>query len=200
MGGVIIPISQPRAIERFKELGLKDAVQCLNPYKQKGIFGELEGGNISAEEFRQELSNMLGREVTMEECSYGWLGYLLDVPRKNFDTLLKLRSEGYRIILVSNNNPFVTDYIMSPGFDGCGHGLGYYLDAVYVSYRLKCMKPSEEFFRKVFAAENTVPEECLFVDDSEANISAGASLGMHTFLAENGADWTQGVINYLKSI
>ena len=42
MGGVVITLAQPQAIERFKALGLKDAEERLDAYTQQGIFGDLE--------------------------------------------------------------------------------------------------------------------------------------------------------------
>ena len=42
LGGVIMTIDQSQAVRRFKELGLEDAEQRLDPYTQSGIFGDLE--------------------------------------------------------------------------------------------------------------------------------------------------------------
>ena len=55
LGGVVITIDQDQAVKRFKEIGLKDAEKRLDPYTQSGIFGDLEAGAISAEQFRVEL-------------------------------------------------------------------------------------------------------------------------------------------------
>lgn len=41
-GGVVITIDQPQAVRRFKEIGLLNAEQQLDPYTQSGIFGDLE--------------------------------------------------------------------------------------------------------------------------------------------------------------
>ena len=107
MGGVVITIDQPKAVRRFEELGLKDAAKCLDPYTQAGIFGELEAGTISADDFQRELSAMVGRELSFEDCKYGWLGYLGDVPQRNLDTLRQLRIDGYHLVLLSNTNSFM---------------------------------------------------------------------------------------------
>ena len=44
-------LSHPGGVERFKDLGVADAEKQLDPYTQTGIFGDLEGGRITAEEF-----------------------------------------------------------------------------------------------------------------------------------------------------
>ena len=83
MGGVVITLAQPQAIERFKALGLKDAEQRLDAYTQQGIFGDLESGKITDEVFRRELSVLVGRELTWQECLNAWKGYCGDVPKRN---------------------------------------------------------------------------------------------------------------------
>ena len=40
LGGVVVTLDQPQAVNRFKEIGLADAEQRLDPYKQTGIFGD----------------------------------------------------------------------------------------------------------------------------------------------------------------
>ena len=48
LGGVIITLDQSQAVRHFKEIGLKDAEQRLDPYTQSGIFGDVEKGTIDA--------------------------------------------------------------------------------------------------------------------------------------------------------
>ena len=198
LGGVIVTLDPAQAVFRFKEIGLADADSRLDSYTQSGIFGDLEQGRIDAEQFRAGLSELAGREVTAEQCLYGWKGYVKEVPRRNLDALLRLRSESFRVVLVSNTNPFMMSWALGPGFDGRGHSLDCYMDAMYMSYRLGVMKPAEEFFRKVLAAESILPAETLFVDDGVRNVETAARLGMRTFCPENGADWTKEIYGYLK--
>ena len=70
LGGVVISLSYENAVRRFEEIGLKEARTHLDAYHQKGIFGDLEAGLITIEDFRQELSRLAGRELTMNECYY----------------------------------------------------------------------------------------------------------------------------------
>lgn len=198
LGGVIVTIDQKEAVRRFKEIGLKDAEKQLDPYTQSGIFGELEEGLITADDFRRELSRMIGRDVTFDECKYAWLGYRADLPERNLEILRRLRADGYKVILLSNTNPFMMSWGLSSEFDGGGHSLEDYFDGLYLSYKLKTMKPSETFFRHVLASERIVPEETLFVDDGPRNVSAASELGIRTFCPVNGEDWTADIYNYLK--
>lgn len=199
LGGVIMTIDQPSAVSRFREIGLADAEQRLDPYTQSGIFGELEEGLISAEDFRASLGRMCGRQLTFDECEYAWRGYTKEVPMRNIHALDRLRADGYRLILISNTNPFMMHWGMSDGFSGDGRSIGCFFDAMYMSYKMKLMKPDRRMFERIIANEKINPAETLFVDDGPKNIEAGASLGLRTFCPANGADWTSEIYEVLNS-
>lgn len=190
LGGVIMTLDPAEALRRFKALGLSDAERYLDSYTQSGIFGNLEEGKITAEDFRSKLSSLTGHELTFDECKHAWLGYRKDVPQRNLDLLKELRGKGYRLILLSNTNPFMMDWALSSEFDGKGSSLNDYFDALYLSYRLGIMKPAPDFFRQVLDNENILPEETFFVDDGPRNVEAAGKLGFMTMCPDNGSDWT----------
>lgn len=198
LGGVVITLDPQQAVDRFKALGLADAEKRLDSYTQSGIFGDVEHGLITPEEFRREFSKLVGHEVTHEECAFAWQGYAKEVPQRNLDVLQKLRREGYRVLLLSNTNPFMMEWVESPSFDGNGHPVSYYFDHCYLSYQMKLMKPSTDIFRAVLRNEKTFASECLFVDDGPRNVATASQLGMFTMQPENGEDWTQDIYKYLK--
>lgn len=107
LGGVLIEISLQGSVEAFKAIGFKDVELYLNAYTQKGIIGDVEAGNISDEEFRQQVSRHVGHEVSWEDCQRGWLGFMTEVKQANLDQLLKFKTMGYKITLLSNTNPFI---------------------------------------------------------------------------------------------
>lgn len=197
LGGVIITIDQPQAVRRFESLGLKNAAQCLDPYTQVGIFGDLEGGQIDDVQFVNELSKLIGNKVTWEECQFAWKGYCGEVPQRNLSKLLQLHKRGYRIVLVSNTNPFMMSWALSSDFDGKGGSLQTYLDKLYMSYKIGAMKPDPMFFESVIREEPEDPSECLFIDDGKRNVEAAASFGFNVFCPKNGEDWTQKIEEYI---
>ena len=199
LGGVIMTICQEEAIKRFKSIGLKNVEDYLNPYTQTDIFGDIEEGKISAEQFREKLSELIGKEVTYEECKFAWLGYRQDVPLRNLDILRKLKVQGYKLILLSNTNPFMMSWGLSGEFDGNGNSLESYFDSLYLSYKLGVMKPNKKIFQYIIDNEKIQPSESLFIDDGERNINAARLLGFKTLCPINGEDWTKELIELLKN-
>lgn len=200
LGGVIMTIDQQCAVKRFQELGLRNADKLLDSYTQTGIFGKLEEGEITADDFIQELGNIVGRKLSFAECQYAWQGYTKEVPKRNIRILNRLRSDGYRLILISNTNPFMMDWGMSKDFSGDGRGLSEFFDSLYLSYKMKLMKPDKKMFYEIINNENIKPEETLFVDDSRKNIDVGNTLGFQTYCPNNGTDWTNDLYKILTSI
>lgn len=198
MGGVALHIDHEQAVSRFEEIGVRDARKFLDPCHQKGIFGQLEGGEITAETFVTELSHIVGKPLTHKECLYAWLGYLKELPQRNLDTIRRLRDEGYRICLLSNTNPFFMEWADSKAFDSDSRSIRDHFDSIYVSYQCRMLKPSREIFEHVLRTESIRPGQLLFIDDSERNTDAAASLGIRTLHVHTNEDWTGKVFETLR--
>lgn len=198
LGGVVIALSYENAIRTFEEIGLPDARQHLDAFHQHGIFGDLESGRVTEEEFRTELSRIIGRELTTDECFYAWHGYVESVPQRNLDMLLRLRQQGYKVCLLSNTNPFMMQWACSPAFDGGHHPIDYYFDRLYLSYECRVMKPSPDIFHQMLSGQQSTAEETLFIDDSPANCAAAEALGIRTLCPQNNEDWTPILNEYLN--
>ena len=195
LGGVIVALSHDNAVRRFEEIGLKDARQHLDPFCQQGIFGDLESGSITPEEFCEQLSGLVGRTLSMDECFYAWHGYVESVPQRNLDMLLELREMGYKVCLLSNTNPFMMQWARSDQFSASaedlhdGYPIDHYFDHLYLSFECKVMKPSPEIFRMMLEGQNASAEETLFIDDSPRNVEVARSLGIQTLCPHNNEDW-----------
>lgn len=190
MGGVVFALDFPEAVRRFVEIGVAQAPQYLNPFHQNGLFGELEQGLVSPEEFRVRLSAMCGKELTLEHCAYAWMGFVGKVQDFALRTMTALREAGYRTLLLSNTNPFITAWGRSAAFDGHGHSMYHYLDELYFSCDCKIMKPDPAIFRHLLACEGLTAQECVFIDDGPANVAAAAALGFTTLQPVDNTDWS----------
>ena len=189
-GGVVVALSLQGAIKAFEKIGVKDASQRLDAFHQTGVFEDLESGRITMEEFRVAMCQLTGKEVSMQDCYEAWHGYVDFVPQQNLDTILQLRQKGYQVCLLSNTNPFMMKWADSPEFDGQGHPVSHYFDRLYLSYQCGIMKPAPKIFQMMLEGQNALPEETLFIDDSETNVKIAQSLGIHTLCPHDNEDWT----------
>jgi len=127
------------------------------------------------------------------------MGFIESVPQSSLDTVDRLRAAGYRVVLLSNTNPYVMSWAMSSAFDGRGRGLRNYFDACYLSYACHLMKPDPEIFRFVLDNELIRPDELLFVDDGPRNIEVARSLGIQAILATDADSWPVEVDRFLQT-
>lgn len=196
-GGVLTTIDTERALDRFRALGVKDPAQYINSYCQKGPFFEVENGDIDAETFCDRLGTICGREITFEEAREAWLGFLVEIHEEWLEYLQTLRS-NYRLLVLSNTNPFIQSWALTDNFTSCGKSLADYFDNLFFSYRMHCSKPGEEIYRKMLKLGGMNACETLFVDDGAKNIETAARVGIKTLKVENGTDWRHALEELLK--
>jgi putative hydrolase of the HAD superfamily len=63
-------------------------------------------------------------------------------------------------------------------------------DYAYLSYRMRVSKPFPQFYRRILEREGVMPEQALFIDDTQANVDAAAKQGLHGELFQNTFLWT----------
>lgn len=189
LGGVILTLDHAEAVRRFKSIGVEKADKYLDPYHQNGVFLDFEEGLISELEFYDAIRKEAGRPVSDEEIIWAWLGFIADTPEYKLRMLEDLRAKGYRLYLLSNTNPSVMSWALSSRFSPSGKSLADYFDRLYLSYRMKCVKPNPEIFHKLIEDTGLVSAETLFIDDGAANVKMGQELGFKTFQPINGQDF-----------
>ena len=86
----------------------------------------------------------------------------------------ELKSKGYRVLYLSNfSEKAETD---------CAHALDFipYMDGGILSYQEKIIKPMPEIYQLLIDRYSLVPEECVFMDDTPANLTGAEKFGIHT--------------------
>jgi putative hydrolase of the HAD superfamily len=180
-GGVIVDLDRDAAISRFREMGIDNIEELLDPYRQKGLFRKIEDGSLSREDFYVEVCKLTGKNIDSKDIDQGLIDFLLPVDQRKLDYISELRKK-YKVLLLSNTNDIIINWATSEKFSPSGKSLDCYFDEMYLSYKLGCMKPDFDIFHKMIELSGINPAETLFIDDSEANITAGKALGFKTFL------------------
>ncbi len=108
------------------------------------------------------------------------------IPIEDTVSLLKrLKQNNYRIILLSNFHlrAFEIVYEKYPFFKMA--------DEMIISSKINLLKPSREIYEHTLHSLNLAAEECLFIDDTLANIEGAKSIGINTILFKNPAQLEQ---------
>jgi putative hydrolase of the HAD superfamily len=136
---------------------------------------DLEMGLIPESEFLGLLENELGGEVTLR----GFRDVFFSGLRPNapmIDYMSELRARGLRMAILTNNVREWEDLWRAklPQLDRTFHVV---VDSAWVGMR----KPDPNIYRLTLErlGDGLSAQECVFVDDTEANCETARSLGMH---------------------
>ena len=178
MGGVLVDLDFKAAINGLQKAGFANVKEQLQTLHQGGIFQKFELGEMSADEFRTAIRENSTVELTDEEVDNLWNAMLLEIPREKLELILDLRGK-YMVYSLSNTNSIHWDYVCKNAFNYRGFRVNDYFEETFLSYEMHLAKPDKAIFEKVLQDANLLPEETLFIDDSEANCKAAEEVGIH---------------------
>ena len=189
LGGVLINLDRQRCIEHFQKLGLQNVDALLDIQNQDGLLMQQEKGLITPAEFRDGVRQMIGKAVSDIQIDAAWNSFLVDIPTQKLDLLLKLR-EKYVVYLLSNTNQIHWEWTCAHLFPYRTFKVEDYFEKTYLSFEMKMAKPEPEIFKAIIEDAGIEPQETLFIDDSEMNCKAAQNLGISTYTAKEGEDWS----------
>ncbi|WP_308249691.1 HAD family hydrolase [Sphaerisporangium fuscum] len=159
--------------DHYREL-MRELIQ--HAYDGDGRAGEnpihaLERGEIDVAAFERDLAARLLTVHGVPPVAEGLLTRMFagfqPVPTM-YDMLRAARSAGIATCLVSN----------SWGDHYRREGWNLYFDQVVISGEVGMRKPEPRIFHHALGLVGLRPEECVFIDDIEANIEAARALGL----------------------
>lgn len=197
LGGVIMDIRRTDCVKAFKALGFETVGDYLTDFAQKGPFEALEEGRIPPAEFRASLRAMMPDGVTDKQIDAAFMKFLVGIPLARLHELRQLRSMGLGLYLLSNTNPIMWQGKILADFRKEGMELTDYFDGVLTSFEAGVQKPDPRIFQVAAGRFGLVPEETLFIDDSQRNLDSAAKLGFRTLLVEPGKEFGKLVQKHL---
>lgn len=111
------------------------------------------------------------------------------------ELLASLKAQGYKLYILSNFSfGFHTFAPHVKAFEYC--------DGLFASCDYMLLKPEREIYEKFFEVFSLKPEECVFIDDTPANIEGSRAAGMDGILfnalMETPDELSEKLKNYLK--
>lgn len=186
MGGVILDVSYQRVIETFKSYGIENFDKVYTQARQVEIIDLFEEGKCSAEEFRDGVRKLVGKELSDEQIDKAWFSMILEIPRDVIQLLgvLKLK---YRLFLFSNTNVLHIEYLKKEFERQLGFDLfNCVFDKAFFSNEIHHRKPHPESFKYVLEQAGIEAEETLFIDDSKQHLEGASKVGLNTYWLTNG--------------
>lgn len=187
MGGVLVDLDIEDCKRAFKDLlGFDRIDELIDPCHQKGIYGDLEEGTLSAEEFRRIVlseSRPGSRPGLVDEAMWH---ILVGISPYKAELLNRL-AQKYDLYLLSNNNPICMPHSRRL-FEEAGAPLDKVFRKCFLSYEVKALKPSEKFYKSVIEEIGLPAEQMLFIDDSQKNVDGSIAAGLPAVYYQPGTD------------
>lgn len=187
LGGVIINLDWERCVENFRKIGVNNMDSLISTTLQKGFILEYERGEISSEQFRNEVRKYTEEQVSDEEINHAWTSLLVDIPEEKLNLLLDLKKR-YKILMLSNTNELSFEFCRDNFFNVNGRTVNNFFDKCYLSYEMHLNKPEPGIFKALLQDADLKAEECLFLDDGIHNIKSASELGFQTEYIEPYSD------------
>jgi len=184
------PISMDIAtIYNISEEAVSEAKKRTAPF-----FSLLQKGLITDKDFLEEVSKALNKaspknctEIAEKLYSESFAFY---PEMMNF--VEELKSKKIKTAVLSNIPEFQADIIRkNNGYKG--------FDVVVLSYKEKLEKPELDIYISTLKKLKLKPDECIFIDDKQANLLPAISLGMKTVLAVNPKQIANDVYSIIES-
>lgn len=197
LGGVLLDIDLVYCRQQMSALGIdlkayEQAEKQVTTGTKAAVLGEgivangamhlYQTGDISTEEFLESIKRYCNPGTTTAQVLEAWNSCCIAIPQYRLDKLKELKEKGYRIYMLSNTNEAHWQKIVAQCFGG-QEVVDRHFDHVFLSQEMHMAKPNEDIYLKVLEDIGAKAEECLFIDDSSANLEAAAALGFHTFHA-----------------
>ena len=181
LGGVILDIDEKVVYKELGKLGI-DINELSHSKEFMDLLSKFDTGIYTAPTFRKKVKMLLGLEkMTDQKFDSIWNAMLLDIPRERIEAVEQIKKH-YKIFLMSNSNEihydlYIRDLQLRFGYDEFDK----LFHKSYFSFDIHLEKPDPRFFELILDHEALVPEETLFIDDTENNIKVARSLGLHTY-------------------
>lgn len=187
MGGVIVDLDIEGCKTAFKRiLDYQKIDEIIDPCHQKGIWGDLEEGVLSADDFRKIVLSGSRPGAVPQEVDEAMSYILVGIEPYKVELLRKLAA-SHDLYMLSNNNE-ISIKRSSKMFADAGIPMDKIFRKRFLSYQMKALKPSAAFYKRVMEEIGRPSDELLFIDDSQTNVDGAIAAGLPAVYYKPGTD------------
>lgn len=182
MGNVVIRFDPKYFTDREGILDPEDRKLVMNELFLSVEWAQMDAGTLTEETAEPLILPRFPERLRskVRNLLYNW-AYPRDMIPGMEDLIRRLKEAGYHIYLLSNASAAQHDYW--PRFS-----VSQYFDGKLISCDVKTVKPNPEIYRLFTEKFSLKPEECLFIDDTTANVAAAIACGWKGIVFHGEAD------------
>lgn len=174
LGKVVFDLSFDRVFQFWATASGKSFDHIKNRFRFDELSDQFERGDISAEQFRSEVSNRIEVKLSDEEFDKGWCDLYLDAYN-GIDNLLAGLQKNFRLVALTNTNS-IHEHVWKVKYAGTLH----YFEKIFSSHEIRTRKPESKAYQVVLDYLHLKPQQTIFLDDNIDNIKGAEQLGIAT--------------------
>lgn len=185
LGGVIFGVSlKPVILKWSKSIGCNPQ-DIASKFKVDSFYERFETGEISPEEYRDHVCDVLNCKMSDEDFDKGWNSIYLDILPGVESVLQKLQGKVRLVVLTNTNQIHAQEW--RPRYAE----ILKYFEKVFSSYEIGARKPQPESFQIVLNYLNIEPGKVVFIDDNPQNVQGSEAVGIKGIVATKTSDIMQ---------
>ena len=180
-GNVLIAFDHLRAFRQIGTLCDKSVDEVKEFYMGKSIHLDYECGKITTAELQQKFEEFSGKKLQREELALAASDIFFEISGMT-DLVQQVIKSGVKVAIISNTCEIHWQQATAE------HPIINLIQPQILSHEVGYLKPDERIYRDAFAATDSDPKSCLFIDDLQENIDAAEKLGItgHLFSGIDG--------------
>lgn len=172
LGNTIVPFDFQRAYERMTALSGLDREEIRARIRSTDLVTRFESGQVETNDFIRRLTSLLGISVGIDDFFDIW-GSIFERQTLIPDSLLEsLKSNGYRLVLLSNTNDLHIRFIRDR------YPILRHFDRQVLSHEVGALKPSPRIYEEAIRNALCQPGECFFADDIPEYVEGARACGI----------------------
>lgn len=187
LGNVVFNVHFDRALEHWQKVSNKN-VSAL--FELDEYYERFEIGAITIKEYCQHLRRILHLNADDQYIIDGW-NRIFGQEMHGAVQAIKRVSQHYDCYALTNTNA-THQAVWQPLY---ATSLALFKQ-IFISSELGLRKPSSDIYHYVCRALSIKPENMLFFDDREENITTASELGFHTVLVQSEQDVVRALRTY----
>ena len=172
-GGIILTVKMKEIVKKFTDSKEKQEFLLNNVVNSPEWieYGLIDTGYITKEDFINlvnDRTNNIHKDL-VEDFINNYINHVY-VDDKIIELIKDLKKQGYKIYLLSNTQKYSYEKFIKD--------IEYLFDGITLSFKEHLLKPYNAIYERLIEKYNLVPEESLFIDDREDNISTANKYGI----------------------
>ena len=134
------------------------------------LFTRFERGDVGPDELVSRINDRFASDLSVPQ--FDRMFSPIFTPRPRVISLLEMCKDRYELSLLSNTNVLHSRYIEAT------YPFMRLFDDRFYSHVLRAMKPHPQIFNEVLSRTQSIPEECLFIDDVLEHVEGARKTGI----------------------